>query len=311
MQEKPDVITLDIEMPKMDGVSFLKKFMRILPTPTIIISSLAEKGKDITIKALEAGAVDIITKPKVSVTDKLETISDDIINRVKSASKSKVSALQPKAETQITANSAKKACKDFTHLEETTDKVIGIGASTGGVEHLARIMPQFPPTTPGIAIVQHMPEGFTNSFAKRLNEISQIRVKEAEDNDKLHPGIALLAPGGNHHMEVVRIGGEYRVKLVEGEKVSFNRPAVDVLFDSIAKNVGKNSACALMTGMGRDGAKGLLNCKNAGGTTIIQDEKSCIVFGMPGEAKNLNAAEKEVSLEKIPETLLQSMVKKI
>lgn len=302
VEKKPDVITLDIEMPKMDGVTFLKKFMRVMPTPTIIISSLAEKGKSITIEALEAGAVDIITKPKIGVADHLEDIADDIIHRVKSAARSNMSAVLSKARARPSSGAIENA-----KLVETTDKVIAIGASTGGVEHLARIMPLFPSTTPGIVICQHMPEGFTATFATRLNDISHIRVKEAEDGDRIVPGLALLAPGGTRHMKVVRSGGQYRVQLKEGEKVSFNRPSVDVLFDSIAKNVGRNSTSVIMTGMGKDGAKGLLNCRQAGGRTFIQNERSCVVFGMPGEAQKLGAAEAELQLEDIPKTLLEAI----
>lgn len=302
VEKKPDVITLDIEMPKMDGVTFLKKFMRVMPTPTIIISSLAEQGKSITIEALEAGAVDIITKPKIGVADHLEDIADEVIQRVKAAARSNMSAVLSKA---IVSPSNSKI--ENAKLVETTDKVIAIGASTGGVEHLARIMPLFPSTTPGIVICQHMPEGFTATFATRLNEISHIRVKEAEDGDRIVPGLALLAPGGTQHMTVVRSGGQYRVQLQEGEKVSFNRPSVDVLFDSIAKNVGRNSTSIIMTGMGKDGAKGLLNCRQAGGRTFIQNERSCVVFGMPGEAQKLGAAEAELQLEDIPSTLLEAI----
>ncbi len=302
VREKPDVVTLDIEMPRMDGVSFLRKYMRTLPVPTVIISSLAEKGKKITIEALEAGAVDIITKPKVGLMEHFESEVDNIIRRVKSASRSKVDRLvipQPSSFNPVSTEQIKR-------LDETTDKVIGIGASTGGVEHLARIMPSFPASSPGIVIVQHMPEGFTNSFSARLNDISKIRVKEAEHGDRIMPGLALLAPGGSRHMKVVRSGGQYRVELFEGEKVSFNRPAVDVLFDSIASYVGKNSACVLMTGMGKDGAKGLLKVKKAGGSTIIQDERTCVIFGMPGEAKKLDACDLEVPLNKIPSALISA-----
>lgn len=303
VEKKPDVITLDIEMPKMDGVTFLKKFMRVMPTPTIIISSLAEKGKSITIEALEAGAVDIITKPKIGVADHLEEIAEDVIRRVKAAARSNMSAVISKSIPHASHSSKIEHAK----LDETTDKVIAIGASTGGVEHLARIMPSFPSTTPGIVICQHMPEGFTATFAARLNEISQIRVKEAEDGDRIVPGLALLAPGGTRHMTVVRSGGQYRVRLIEGEKVSFNRPSVDVLLDSVAKNVGRNSTSVIMTGMGKDGAKGLLNCRQAGGRTFIQNERSCVVFGMPGEAKKLGAAEAELPLEQIPQAILNSI----
>jgi two-component system chemotaxis response regulator CheB len=297
--QKPDVITLDIEMPKMDGVTFLKKFMRVMPTPTIIISSLAESGKKITIEALEAGAVDIITKPKIGLSDFFDQQVADIIQRVKTAAKAKVQL------PSVLNNAATSPIKMAT-LEETTDKVIAIGASTGGVEHLSRIMPLFPATSPGIVIVQHMPEGFTASFAKRLNELSAMQVKEAQDGDRILPGLVLLAPGGKQHMSVYRSGGQYRVRLQEGEKVSFNRPAVDVLFESVAEAVGKNCSTVLMTGMGKDGAKGLLKIRQAGGKTFIQNEATCVIYGMPGEADRMGAASAAVPLLDIPQTLLSA-----
>lgn len=297
--KNPDVLTLDIEMPKMDGVTFLKKFMRKLPTPTVIISSLAEEGKKITIDAMAAGAVDVITKPKIGVLEGLESSMNEIITRVKNAAKADVSNYKQRELSQTPV--------EPTVLYETTDKVIGIGASTGGVESLAKIMPYFPSNTPGIVMVQHMPEGYTKSFADRLSELSKINVKEASDGDRILPGTALLAPGGTRHMEVIRSGGQYRVRLFEGDKVSFNRPSVDVMFDSIAKHVRANTACVLMTGMGKDGAKGLLNVKNAKGRTFIQDEKTCIVYGMPGEAEALNAHEQSLSLMDIPNALIHAL----
>lgn len=300
---QPDVITLDIEMPKMDGVSFLKKFMRVMPTPTVIISSLAEKGKAITIEALEAGAVSVIAKQKIGLSDQLEAISDEIIETVKAAAKVKPSLMkvtQPRHRpAHLSASS--------TSLEETTDKVIAIGASTGGVEHLARVLPLFPSVSPGIVIVQHMPEGFTHSFANRLNELSALRVKEAEDGDRVLPGTALLAPGGERHMRIVRKGGQYIIELFEGEKVAFNRPAVDVLFNSVSEHVGKNAVCVLMTGMGKDGAQGLLSCRSKGAKTIIQSEQTCVIFGMPGEAKSIGAADFEVDLMDIPQLVLDKL----
>ena len=299
---QPDVITLDIEMPKMDGVSFLKKYMRVMPTPTVIISSLAEKGKAVTIEALEAGAVSIIAKQKIGLSDQLEAISDEIIETVKAASK-----VKPKL-MKVTQVRPGQGCISSlsSSLEETTDKVIAIGASTGGVEHLARVLPLFPSVCPGIVIVQHMPEGFTRSFANRLNDLSNIKVKEAEDGDRVLPGTALLAPGGDQHMRIVQKGGQYIVELFAGEKVAFNRPAVDVLFESVSEYIGKNAVCVLMTGMGKDGAKGLMACRSKGAKTLIQSEETCVVFGMPGEAKLIGAADYEVDLMDIPQLVLDS-----
>lgn len=304
VSHSPDVVTLDIEMPKMDGVTFLKKFMKAIPTPTVIISSLAEKGKKITIEAMEAGAVDIITKPKIGTSDFFETSSEEIIERVKRASHVNVGNIQNILNYKVPEETHPEI--EPTNLGETTDQIIAIGASTGGVESLAKIMPLFPPATPGIVIVQHMPEGFTTSFANRLNELSQIQVREAQDGNRIVPGTALVAPGGSQHLRIVRYGGQYRVELFEGEKVSFNRPSVDVMFSSVAKNVGKNSSCIIMTGMGKDGAQGLLEVKEAGGQTFIQDENTSIIFGMPGEAKNRGAAQKEVPLMDIPRVLLNA-----
>jgi two-component system, chemotaxis family, protein-glutamate methylesterase/glutaminase len=290
-------------MPKMDGVTFLKKFMRTQPTPTIIISSHAETGKKITIEALEAGAVDIITKPKVGVARHLESVAEDIIRRVKSAARSNVKAIN----IPFNTSSSRTIDNNSTKQYRTSHQIIGIGASTGGVEQLARILPMFPLSSPAILICQHMPEGFTSTFAKRLNSLSQIRVKEAEDGDRIEPGTAFLAPGGTRHMQVKHVGNMYHVVLTEGEKVSFNRPSVDVLFESIAKQVGSNSACVLMTGMGRDGAQGLLKCRENGGKTFIENERSCVVFGMPGEAQRLGAASDALNLEQIPNRLLAAL----
>ncbi len=298
--EKPDVITLDIEMPKMDGVTFLKKYMRIMPTPTLIISSLAERGRRITVEALEAGAVDVITKPKMSLEKFFSGEAESIIRKVKAAARVKTTLLVEKANPVAPKF-------DSTHLGETTDKVIAIGASTGGVEALARIIPHFPPASPGIVIVQHMPEGFTASFAERLDRISSIRVKEAEDDDRIMPGLALIAPGGDKHLKIERVGGQYRVRLVPGEKVSFNRPSVDFMFNSVAEHVKQNALAVLMTGMGKDGAKGLKKIRDEGGETFIQDEESCVIFGMPGEAQAIGAAKHCVPLKLIPNSVIRAV----
>lgn len=300
VQYKPDVITLDIEMPKMDGITFLKKFMRVMPTPTIVVSSLAEQGKRISLEALEAGAVEIITKPKMGLEKFFEKNSEELCTRIKAVARAKVSKRVDTPEKNITVDA-----KEYTELEETTDKLIAIGASTGGVEALARILPAFPPASPGIVIVQHMPEGFTTAFAERLNSLCAINVREAADGDRVLPGQCLLAPGGQKHMEIHRVGGQYKTRLVAGEKVSFSRPSVDILFLSIAKHVGKNCAAILMTGMGKDGAKGLKSIKQVGAKTFIQDEATSVVFGMPGEAKAIGAADVQLRLDDIPKRLLQ------
>ncbi|CAG0946969.1 Protein-glutamate methylesterase/protein-glutamine glutaminase of group 2 operon [Anaerolineae bacterium] len=310
VRERPDVITLDVEMPRMDGVTFLKMYMAQYPTPTVMVSSLTERGKKITLDALEAGAVDIIVKPKLGVVDELPQLMGDLCERVKHAARVDVSRFarqktgtrKPLMPATMSGNLA------HAHaLHETTDRVIAIGASAGGVAALGRVIPAFPAASPGIVIVQHMPAGFTTSFAQRLNTISAMQVKEAEDGDRVRPGLVLLAPGGERHMQVYRSGGEYRVKLISAERVSGHCPSVNVLFHSVAVGVGRNAAAALLTGMGDDGAMGLLEIRRAGGRTFAQDEQTSVVFGMPAAAWQKGAAEELVSLDNIPERLLKAI----
>jgi two-component system chemotaxis response regulator CheB len=320
---QPDVMTLDIEMPGMDGVTFLKKFMPLNPIPTVVVSSLAESGKKLALDALEAGAVDIVTKPKIGIADGLPLLMGDICDRVVAAARTDVSHYRRLVSppTEGTVNPARSSLKtnpgqnsvqmDYRSLEsnalhETTDRVIAIGASAGGVATLANIIPMFPAGSPGIVIVQHMPGGFTTSFAARLNSLAQMQVKEAENGDRVRSGLILLAPGGEYHMEVHRSGGEYRVALVDGDKVSGHRPSVDVLFSSVAKHVGRNAAAAILTGMGEDGAEGLLRIRTAGGRTFAQDEQTCVVFGMPAAAWKRGAAEQLIPIQNIPAQLLRA-----
>ena len=296
---EPDVLTLDVEMPKMDGVTFLKRFMPIMPIPTVVISSLTQNGKRITLDALEAGAVDVIAKPSVGVADGLPIMLEEICRRVKAAASVDVS--------HYAHPGVRPAVETATALCDTTDRVIAIGASTGGVQALSRILPAFPPDAPGVVIVQHMPAGFTSTFAERLNALCGMRVKEATEGDRVIPGCVLLAPGGTRHMGIVRTGGEYRIVLKDGPAVNYSRPAVDVLFHSVAKEAGGNTAAALLTGMGKDGASGLLAIREAGGRTFAQDEASCVVFGMPLAAQELGAAERMLPLEKIPAHLVNAL----
>lgn len=309
-KQHPDVITLDIEMPGMDGITFLKKLLPVYPIPAVIISSLAEQGKKMALDALEAGAVDIVTKPKIGIVDGLPMLMGDICERVISASK--ISVTPPKASqnlraSPVFANAPTPGAQTIENnaLHVTTDRVIAIGASAGGVAALARILPMFPVSSPGIVIVQHMPGGFTTSFAARLNDLSETQVKEAEHGDRVRTGLVLLAPGGDYHTEVVRSGGEYRIALSKSEKVSGHRPSVNVLFHSVAKNVGRNASAALLTGMGDDGADGLQAIRMAGGHTLVQDEQTCVVFGMPGVAWKRGAAEMILPLDDIPAHLLK------
>lgn len=310
VRERPDVITLDVEMPRMDGVTFLKMYMMQYPTPTVMVSSLTERGKKITLDALEAGAVDIVVKPKLGVVDGLPKLMGDLCERVKAAERVNVSQFARQKTGVSKPLPLATAFGNLGHsqaMHETTDQVIAIGASAGGVAALGRVIPAFPAASPGIVIVQHMPAGFTTSFAQRLNTLSAMQVKEAEDGDRVRPGLVLLAPGGERHMQVYRSGGEYRVRLVTGERVSGHCPSVNVLFSSVAVGVGRNAAAALLTGMGDDGAVGLLEIRRAGGRTLAQDEQTSVVFGMPSAAWQNGAAEELVPLENIPGRLLKAI----
>ncbi len=296
---RPDVITLDVEMPRMDGVTFLRKFMAVMPTPTIVFSSLTTRGSALALSALEAGAIDVLTKPAANIAGGLETLMADLVRHVKIAAHSQVKR-RAVATTEVEAPAT-------AALEQTTDLVIGLGASTGGVAALGRILPAFPPWTPGIVIVQHMPAGFTADFAHRLDAMCQVRVAEAVDGARVLRGHALVAPGGDRHLEIHRVGGEYRVRLFTGELVSGHRPSVDVFFRSLAHHVGRNACACLLTGMGADGAEGLLALRGAGGRTYAQDRETSAVWGMPAAAHQLGAAERAVPLQDVPATLLRGM----
>ncbi len=292
---KPDVITLDIEMPRMDGLTFLRKLMKYYPLPTIIVSSLTPQGGKLTLEAMDIGAVDVVAKPgsAYSVGD----MSAQLADKIRAASKAR---LIKKDETSDIAAAA----EPIRALSQTSNKVIAIGSSTGGTEALKTILTKMPPNSPGIVIVQHMPANFTTAFAARLNDLCQITVKEAEDNDSVTPGTALLAPG-NYHMIFRRSGARYYVEVKTGPMVHHQRPAVDVLFKSTAKYAGANAIGVILTGMGADGAEGLLEMKNAGAGTIAQDEKTCVVFGMPKEAIKLGAADKVLPLQQIASEIIK------
>lgn len=303
----PDVIVLDIEMPRMDGLTFLKKIMTQHPIPVIICSSKSEKGSENAIKALEYGAVDIIQKPKMGTKEFIEESRLLICDSIRAASmtqvkkKSKAITPSPKLNADVIIHKPK------ANLSiDTTEKLIVVGASTGGTEALRSFLEAMPLDCPGIVIVQHMPENFTASFAKRLNEICQITVKEAENNDSVLRGTALIAPG-NRHALLKRSGSRYYVQLKDGPLVSRHRPSVDVLFRSTARYAGKNAIGVIMTGMGDDGSQGLLEMKETGAYTIAQDENSCVVFGMPGEAIKKGAHCSVVSLSKIPSHILSKI----
>ena len=294
---KPDVITLDIEMPRMDGLTFLKKLMKYYPLPTIIVSSLTPKGGKLTLEAMDIGAVDVIAKPGSSYS--VSDMSAQLAEKIRAASRVQM----VKRETRDVAEGLGDA-EPIRSLAQTSNKVIAIGASTGGTEALKKVLIKMPPNSPGIVIVQHMPANFTTAFAARLNDLCQISVKEAQDNDSVTPGMALLAPG-NYHMILRRSGARYYVEVKTGPMVHHQRPAVDILFKSTAKYAGANAIGVILTGMGSDGAEGLLEMKKAGASTIAQDEKSCVVFGMPKEAIKLGAADKTVPLDLIASEIIK------
>ncbi|MFW5990497.1 MAG: protein-glutamate methylesterase/protein-glutamine glutaminase [Campylobacterales bacterium] len=297
---KPDVVCLDVEMPRMDGVTFLKKLMRYMPTPVLMVSSLTREGAKTTLDALEAGAIDYVTKPHSNIYDGAEEIKKELIEKVKIVAKAKV---QPKLPP---TSKPTQASYHNTALAETTKKIIAIGASTGGTEAIKVVLSKLPATTPGIVIVQHMPPSFTKAFATRLNSLCDMEVKEAENGEYIETGKVLIA-NGSYHMVVRRSGARYYVELGGGQKVSGHKPSVDVLFNSVAKNVGANALGVILTGMGADGAKGMLNMKNAGSKTIAQDERTCVVFGMPKVAIDLGGVQKICPLDRIPQEMLTTI----
>jgi two-component system, chemotaxis family, protein-glutamate methylesterase/glutaminase len=293
---KPDVLTLDIEMPRMDGLTFLRKLMRYYPLPTIIVSSLTPKGGKLTLEALDIGAVDVIAKPGAAYT--VGDMSIHLVEKIRVASRVRLI----KKEGPDVA--VREETEPIKALAQTSHKVIAIGASTGGTEALKQVLTKMPPNSPGIIIVQHMPANFTTAFAERLNNLCQITVKEAADNDSVTTGTALVAPG-NYHMILRRSGARYYVEIKTGPMVHHQRPAVDVLFKSTAKYAGANSIGVILTGMGSDGAEGLLEMKKTGAATIAQDEKSCVVFGMPKEAIKLNAVDYVLPIDQITSQIVR------
>ena len=308
-QEVPDVMFLDIELPRMDGLTFLRKIMSQRPIPVVICSSLAEAGSDTLMQALEAGAVDVVTKPRVDTAHFLQESRMRICDAAKAAAHAKFRGIKKAPPPPINVEAKLTADAIIPPLSETraasmrarqpqTEPIICIGASTGGTEALREVLEKLPAHSPGIIIVQHMPEKFTNAFARRLDSICAIEVKEAEDGDVVEAGRALIAPG-NQHMVLRRIGSRYTVNIVDGPHVSRHRPSVDVMFRSAAQVAGRNAMGVILTGMGDDGARGLLEMRQAGSHTIAQDEESCVVFGMPKEAIQRGAAVRTVPLSRV------------
>lgn len=307
----PDVLIVDIEMPRMDGISFLRKIMAEHPTPVIICSSLAEKGAQATFDAMAAGAVTIITKPKAGLKSFLEDAANDIVHAVRAAARANMqvlsrlgsaSAVNPINRPKLTADVILPPGAP-TAMAKTTDQLIAIGTSTGGTQALEAVLTRLPSTCLGIVIVQHMPEKFTAMFAERLNSICEIEVREACNGDRVMPGRALIAPGGRHMM-LKRSGAQYVVEVVDGPLVNRHKPSVDVLFRSVAKFAGANALGIIMTGMGDDGARGMKEMHDAGAQTIAQDEASCVVFGMPKEAIKLGSVDNVMPLDSIPAAMI-------
>lgn len=299
---KPDVITLDIEMPRMDGLTFLRKLMKHHPIPTIIVSSLTAKGCDMAIACLEAGAIEVVCKPGESYT--VGDLAQELGDIIRCSGKINLKPSPVKAPKKNLRKAYGKS------LLETTRKVVAIGTSTGGTKALQSVLTELPKTAPGIIMVQHMPAGFTRSFADRLNELCEIEVREAETGDAVMPGLALLAPG-DFHMQLALDGARYQVKISKGPRVRRHRPAVEVLFESTARYAGKNAMGVIMTGMGNDGAEGMLSMREAGAVTVAQDEQSCVVFGMPREAILAGAAQIVSPLADIPHRIMQYAAGKI
>jgi two-component system chemotaxis response regulator CheB len=298
----PDVITLDIEMPRMDGLAFLEKLMNARPTPVIMISTLTESGAEATLRALELGAVDFIPKPKLGIATGIREYAELIVEKIRAAAGVRVRAKATRNQPEITASQKTSASNRL----QSTEKIIAIGASTGGTEAIKELLMQLPAAVPGIVMTQHMPPGFTRTYAERLNKVTRLHVVEAKGGERILPGHAFLAPGG-HHLIVVRSGADYLVKLSDAEPLHRHRPAVDVMMESVALAGGKNVVGVLLTGMGKDGAKGMLDIRNHGGYTLAQDEASCVVYGMPKEAVAIGGVDQTVELDKMGAALLDKI----
>ena len=310
-QLNPDVLTLDIEMPKMDGVTFLKNLMRLRPMPVVMISTLTEEGADITLEALEVGAIDFISEPKIDIQDALQEYTAEIIEKLEIAGKAKVKEYNPLksmpiVDKKLDAGAILKK-KEGKLRFKTTDKIVALGASTGGTEAIKEVLESLSSNSPGIVISQHIPIAFSKAFTERVNQTCQIVVCEPTDGQKILPGHAYIAPG-DKHLLVVRSGAEYICKLNDGPPVSRHKPSVDVMFRSVAQNVGPNAMGVMLTGMGADGAEGMLEMKQQGAYNISQDEDSCVVWGMPGAAVKIGAVDKEFTLSKIGKEIIKYCV---
>ncbi len=304
----PDVITLDIEMPRMDGIEFLSRLMRLRPMPVVMVSTLTERGADVTLKALELGAVDFVAKPKIGVADGLRQLGADITEKIRTAAQARVHRLvaPAAAETPAGASAAKPSPAPASLGRLSTEKIIFIGASTGGTEATREVLMQLPADAPAVMITQHMPPGFTKSYAARLDGLCRISVAEARDGERVLPGHAYIAPGG-HHLAVERSGANYIARVQAGEPVNRHMPSVEVLFESAARVVGRNALGVMLTGMGADGAKAMRTMRDAGSWNVAQDEASCVVFGMPREAIAHGATHEVLPLLKIAPRLMEHL----
>ncbi|AVQ84097.1 chemotaxis response regulator protein-glutamate methylesterase [Variovorax sp. PDNC026] len=297
----PDVLTLDVEMPRMDGLEFLEKLMRLRPMPVVMVSSLTERGSEIALRALELGAIDFVTKPRLGVRDGLLNYTELIAGKIRTAAGARLLPSRHAAAAKSPADAPQESLLRSPLL--STEKLIIIGASTGGTEAIREVLQPLPPDSPAVMIAQHMPAGFTRSFAQRLDGLCRINVKEAEHGERVLPGYAYIAPGG-FHLSLGRSGANYVAHLDQEPPVNRHRPSIDVLFDSAAKYAGKNAIGIILTGMGKDGAEGLLRMKRAGAHTLAQDEASCVVFGMPREAIALGAVDDVSPLSEVSRRVL-------
>ena len=302
----PDVITLDVEMPRMDGIDFLSRLMRLRPMPVVMVSTLTERGADVTLKALELGAVDFVAKPKIGVADGLRQLADDITDKIRVATRAQVRRPSPSATSASSGHAAGGAAPIAQLGRLSTEKIVFIGASTGGTEATKEVLMSLPPDFPGVMITQHMPPGFTKSYAARLDGLCRIRVAEARDGERVLPGHAYIAPGGLH-LSVERSGANYIARVQDGEPVNRHKPSVEVLFKSAARIVGQNALGIMLTGMGADGAKAMKEMRDAGSYNLVQDEASCVVFGMPREAINAGAAHEVLPLGQISTKLIERL----
>jgi len=295
----PDVLTLDVEMPRMDGLTFLRNLMRLRPMPVVMISTLTENGAEVTLEALALGAVDFVAKPKADVPNALRIYADEIINKVRMAAKVKVDALEMPAKAQLAANTQANVKKHF----KTTDKIVAVGASTGGTEALKTVVKMLPANAPALVVTQHLPVAFSASFAKHVDESSEMKAGIAKDGQLILPGNIYIAPG-DMHLRIARDGARYICRLDDGPPVNRHKPSVEVLFQSVAENVGTNAIGVMLTGMGADGAKAMLQMRESGAVNIVQDQASSVVWGMPGEAYRQGAAHHVLSLDKIAGQIL-------